>query len=896
MRNFTTKYNTEKLPLLTDPEIDAAIDILFEIIFITYEKSTNLFINTIFLAIELQLQYGMHRSSSIWLLSYAITMVLYIQKDIDHFVQYCEIAEKFMQSNPDKYIASIYDIFKGNCSHWYLHVKIVAEFIERGQQNSLESGNMSGYFLSLGGITFIRSAQVQSITATAAAAEVTYKDYAAKKMEGMSALYEIAYLIYQNLSTGSSVESERMSYLKNMINTSNSMLLYGIGLKYLSFYYYFQEEFDKSIDFHFKWYTVEEKIRAEIFVTEIKALNALALMQQLPKVNIFTKWKYQRRINKLMAEVLWAANACPANYLHHYLFLKAYTDQRQKKYMSALITYSQAIANAKQGEFTLWIALGYELMGELFNGQGMKEMEMHNLRDARYYYDHYGMQSKVQSLEKRYPECAIVENFHISDPQIQSTGLSISSSSSSTSASIDFMSIIKASQAISGEIVQDKLFEKMLHVLLENAGATKVILLESLKNACIETASLVMTQGQEEFKMLNLNLTETNDLPQTVVQFVLRSREPLVIHHGSDIDKFKQDPYILSAQPKSILCLPIMQQDSILGIIYLENNLTENAFTEDSITVLQTLATQIAISLQNSHYLQHMEQLYRSTERFVPKQFLDIINKKNIEEVNLGDSVKRNITILFNDIRSFTTLVEDRPPEDAFAFVNRYWKFMAPIIRKYDGYIDHYQGDAILAIFANKPHDAVLASISIMKALGDFNKIQAKHNDVAISMGIGISTGPAMLGIIGEDERQVSGLISDVANTASRVEGLNKLYGSRILISSETAHDLPKELLVLFRKVDVVCLKGKHLPTEIYEYIEWQDNIKSSLPDYLNAFTHAFTIYEKGNFKEAQRLFENCLNIYPDDKAVSVLRDRCIELSKSVTPADWDGVYTLTHK
>jgi class 3 adenylate cyclase len=291
-----------------------------------------------------------------------------------------------------------------------------------------------------------------------------------------------------------------------------------------------------------------------------------------------------------------------------------------------------------------------------------------------------------------------------------------------------------------------------------------------------------------------------------------------------------------------------------------------------------------------------MENLYHRTERFVPKKFLEIIKRENIEAVGLGDSAKREITVLFNDIRSFTTLVEKRSPEDAFAFINRYWKFMAPIIRKYGGYIDHYQGDAILAIFANKPQDAVLAAISMMKALGDFNTVQREHNDVAISMGIGISTGPAMLGIIGEEERQVSGLISDVANTASRVEGLNKLYGSRILLSDTAARDLPTNLKVQFRKVDKVRLKGKSQITEIYEYIEWQDALKIPLTEYLELFSNAFNTYEKGHFKEAENLFAQCLSLNEKDAAAQSLQQRCLKFMRSKLPSDWDGAFTLTRK
>jgi len=540
--------------------------------------------------------------------------------------------------------------------------------------------------------------------------------------------------------------------------------------------------------------------------------------------------------------------------------------------------------------------LGYELIGDLFIEMDQDDLAIFSFRQARYYYSRYGMLAKVKSLETRHPDIAAEDLRLSSGSQAENLSVSETSTGRTTSGNLDYMSVIKASQAISGEIMLEKLFEKMLRVLLENAGATKVTLLEFRKNEWMEAATLVISEGREEFNMLNVNLLESRDLPQTVVQYTIRLREPVVLQFGDADDKFKQDAYIVRTNPKSILCLPIMQQDMVLGVIYLENNLTINTFTQDRVTLLQTLAAQIAISLQNSHYLEHMEHLYHSTERFIPKKFLEIINRENIEDVGLGDSAKREITVLFNDIRSFTTLTENRTPEEAFAFINRYWKFMAPIIRKYDGYIDHYQGDAILAIFANKPQDAVLAAINMMKALGDFNKVQAEHHDVAISMGIGLSTGPAMLGIIGEEERQVSGLISDVANTAARVEGLNTFYGSRILLSDATARDLPATLKKLFRKVDKVRLKGKTQITEIYEYIEWEDALKVPIADYLELFSKAFNTYEQGNFKEAEKLFSQCLTLNEKDRTAQSLQLRCLEFMHSKVPVNWDGAFTLSRK
>lgn len=294
---------------------------------------------------------------------------------------------------------------------------------------------------------------------------------------------------------------------------------------------------------------------------------------------------------------------------------------------------------------------------------------------------------------------------------------------------------------------------------------------------------------------------------------------------------------------------------------------------------------------------QKFEDLYKATEKFVPKPFLRLLQKEHIEDVVLGDSVKKNITVLFNDIRSFTTLVESRSPEDAFAFINRYWEFMAPIIRKYGGYIDQYQGDAILAIFPHNPEDGVLGAIAMMNELAAFNVEQKRFNDIEISMGIGLSTGFAMLGVIGEKERHVAGLISDVANTAARIEGLNKIYGSHILFSGDTANAISSRKDLIFRKVDQVRLKGKTAATEIFEVIEWANKLQGiELDNYLKLFKTARKKYFEGKFEEGKADFQECLKYFPEDKVVDILLQRCCYFIENGKPDDWDGTFTMTSK
>ena len=185
-------------------------------------------------------------------------------------------------------------------------------------------------------------------------------------------------------------------------------------------------------------------------------------------------------------------------------------------------------------------------------------------------------------------------------------------------------------------------------------------------------------------------------------------------------------------------------------------------------------------------YSRELEVLNRAYERFVPAEFLDQLGKENITAVELGDQVEKTMTILFSDIRSFTSLSESMSPSDTFAFINDFLERMGPVIRRRGGFIDKYIGDAIMALFPGAPDDALLAAGDMLAELEKMNQARAERGATAIDIGVGIHMGSLMLGTIGEAERMEGTVISDSVNLASRLEGLTKKFEPKVLISEAT--------------------------------------------------------------------------------------------------------------
>lgn len=204
-----------------------------------------------------------------------------------------------------------------------------------------------------------------------------------------------------------------------------------------------------------------------------------------------------------------------------------------------------------------------------------------------------------------------------------------------------------------------------------------------------------------------------------------------------------------------------------------------------------------------------------SIERFVPQAFLSIVGKPSVADVELGDNKRRTMSILFSDIRGFTTLSEQMSPDETFAFINTYLERMGPVIRDHHGFIDKYIGDAIMALFANAD-DALQAGLAMLAALDGFNAERRATGLPPIEIGIGINTGSLMLGTIGEKHRMDGTVISDAVNLAARIESLTKDYAAPMLISEFTYRELSNPEASTIRPVDVVVVKGKTLPVAIY--------------------------------------------------------------------------------
>ncbi|MBW6491468.1 MAG: HAMP domain-containing protein [Lentimicrobium sp.] len=290
-------------------------------------------------------------------------------------------------------------------------------------------------------------------------------------------------------------------------------------------------------------------------------------------------------------------------------------------------------------------------------------------------------------------------------------------------------------------------------------------------------------------------------------------------------------------------------------------------------------------------YIFKISQMNEAYSRFVPNQFLEFLGKENFVDIQLGDQVQKEMSVLFSDIRGFTELSEEMSPKENFDFINHYLGYMEPVIRENNGFIDKFIGDSIMALFSVKVDDAINAAIQMRETLMKFNLDRMDQGKPAIESGIGIHTGNLMLGVVGGEGRMDGTVISDAVNLASRLEGLTKIYHTSIIISEDALIKLEKPEKFNFRFLDIARVKGKKEAVYVFEVLDGEpEGVKKLKIETKALFGKGIDLYKNKKFNEALAVFSEVVKINPLDSAATFYVNRCKRNLKKGIPDDWSGI------
>lgn len=312
--------------------------------------------------------------------------------------------------------------------------------------------------------------------------------------------------------------------------------------------------------------------------------------------------------------------------------------------------------------------------------------------------------------------------------------------------------------------------------------------------------------------------------------------------------------------------------DGLLGLGLLLSSMLELARPAPEDTALDDYAERVGASMR----------------RFIPTEFLDHLQKADFFELKLGDHVKKEMTIFFSDIRAFTELSERLTPEESFAFINSYLSRVVPIINEHGGFIDKYMGDGIMALFAEGggADAAVESAVEMQVKMIEYNGHRAKMDYRPISMGIGIHTGPLMLGVVGVSDRMEGTVISDAVNLSSRLQSIAKAFNIPLVISERTFMQLDDPGKYKYRFIGKVRVKGKDAPVSVFEIFDglpeelFERKMKSN-----TFFEQGMMAYYQKDYSQGVFYFKRALEAVPDDGASRFYLETCLRKAMAPRPA-----------
>jgi GAF domain-containing protein len=303
----------------------------------------------------------------------------------------------------------------------------------------------------------------------------------------------------------------------------------------------------------------------------------------------------------------WVKHA-PMNHQHRYELVAAELARIKGHHTQAMDFYDQAIAHARAHLYLREEALANELAAKFYLAREQVKIAKAYLREARFLYQKWGALALVQHLDRKY--AGLLHEAITAAPAVETTTLAGTSTSTvSATGALDWLSVLKASQALSSEIDLEKLLQKMIKIVIENAGAQRgVLLFEKEGHWHIEAEGAAEREAAVVLKSLPMEVNGRHELPSAIVHFVSRTHETVVLSDAGKEGRFTNDPYVRQCASKSILCMPVLKQAELLGILYLENNLIANAFVPNRLEALEILSSQFAVSLENAR-------LYHETKR-----------------------------------------------------------------------------------------------------------------------------------------------------------------------------------------------------------------------------------------------------------------------------------------
>ncbi|WP_096582724.1 AAA family ATPase [Tolypothrix tenuis] len=618
------------LPEMQQPELRAALRVLVKVDTPAYLGKPELHRLLVPKELSLSIKYGNSSASAFFYSGYGL-MLSGQSNSILPGYEFGQLALQMLSKFCDReYEARVLVVVHGFITHWKEPLTATLKPLLQAYARGLDIGDLA--FACHGASVYCYHAYVAGQELTTLASELTIYGAALAKIHKQATLnyHNIYHQIVLNLIeptatpwelVGTAYDEKSMLLLNEQASDPNS--LWHFCVNKLMLCYLFQV-LDLAVEYAIK----AKKCQASglgYAMTNIPLLNWYDSLVQLALYPAASSTEQQQILQQVAEnqQIMeqWA-NYAPMNQLHRFYLVEAEKHRVLDDKTAAIEFYDRAIKEAKANSYIQEEALANELAAKFYLDWEKEKVAAGYMQEAYYCYARWGAKAKVADLENRYPQLlapilqqsrSVVSTNETIFTLGTVTKSSSSASSSSISDTLDLKAILTASQTISGEIELEKLLASLLSIIIENAGADKSVLILLQENHLLIQGAI--TQGTQPIVLQSLPVEDSQEIPHKLIYKVKNNQQTVVLLDATADITFANDPYITRQQPKSILCSPILNQGKLLGILYLENNLTKGAFTSDRIELLNLLCTQAAISLENARLYERSQEYAQELEQ-----------------------------------------------------------------------------------------------------------------------------------------------------------------------------------------------------------------------------------------------------------------------------------------
>ncbi|MBD1879142.1 AAA family ATPase [Coleofasciculus sp. FACHB-T130] len=593
-------------PTLQDPNLKTLIGLLTTVGPPAYLGRPSIFPLVVLKAVNYSLTYGNTEDSCFAYSMYAMLLVS-IFRDIPTGYAFSEMTIQLNEKlNDPKLRGTVLHIHGSHINVWRNHIATDIPFLERGFIGCVEAGDvtMANYNGYQGSWQIIQVGSPLPETYNLIQKYVNFAQQSKHEAAYQTIRLQQQFLInlrgftYHKLtlSDDSFDESHAFSILTDAGFVSG-IIFYHI-IKLIVFFTY--EQYEEALNSALQVSVFPVTTLALPIETDYVLYHSLTLATLYPTASCEEQEGFLETLEMHQRQLQDWASHCPANFLHKSQLVAAEIARIEGRDMEAMRLYEQSIRCAREQKFVHYEALAYELAAKFYLDREFEAIAKTYLQEARNAYRRWEALGKVKQLEQLYPTL-LPQPLPQQPPASNETFLS-------TGEQLDFLSVVKASQTISSEIVFSRLLKTLMQIALEQAGAELgYLLLFHEQNLVIEVEAKINSQA-EKLNVFRPELAGEIALPQSVLNYVQRTQSTVILPDATEQNLFSEDEYVIQKQPKSVLCLPITRQSNLLGILYLENNFIPGAFTHDKLSVLEILAAQIAISLENARLYQGLAQ------------------------------------------------------------------------------------------------------------------------------------------------------------------------------------------------------------------------------------------------------------------------------------------------